>query len=234
MNSQVSIVVPVYNEGDAIVEYLDRLLDEVKIPCEVIVVFDSVDDTTRPYLEKYARSESRVVPTLNTEGKGPGRALRYGIEQATSDVVVVTMADGCDDPRQVEELTHLVQRGVVVAAASRYTKGGQQVGGAFVKSTISRLAGRSLHILARVGTRDATNSFKAYDRDFVQAVGIESDEGFELGIELVAKARRRRLPVAEIPTIWLERSVPQSNFQLWSWIPRYIHWYLYAFGPRIS
>jgi glycosyltransferase involved in cell wall biosynthesis len=233
MNSQVSIVVPVYNEGDAIVEYLDRLLDEVKIPCEVLVVFDSVDDTTRPYLEKYARSESRVVPTLNTAGKGPGRALRFGIERAASDVVVVTMADGCDDPRQIEELTHLVQRGVVVAAASRYTKGGQQVGGAFLKSTMSRIAGRSLHMLARVGTRDATNSFKAYDRDFVRAVGIESDEGFELGIELVAKARRRRLPVAEIPTIWLERSVPQSNFQLWSWLPRYIHWYCYAFGPRI-
>lgn len=234
MTPQVSVVVPVFNEGEAIVEYLDRLLDEVKIPCEVLVVFDSADDTTRPHLEKFAQSDPRVAPTLNTEGNGPGRALRYGISRATSDVVVVTMADGCDDPRQIEELTHLVQRGVVVAAASRYTKGGQQVGGGFLKSTMSRLAGRSLFILARVGTRDATNSFKAYSRDFVREVGIESDEGFELGIELVAKARRRRLPVAEIPTIWLDRAIPKSNFQLWSWLPRYIHWYLYAFGPRIS
>ena len=70
---------------------------------------------------------------------------------------------------------------------------------------LSRLAGLSLHWFARVGTRDATNSFKAYNAAFVREVGIESDAGFELGIEMVAKARRRRLPVAEVPTIWLDR-----------------------------
>jgi len=48
----------------------------------------------------------------------------------------------------------------------------------------------ALHLVARVGTHDATNSFKAYSRDFIQQVGIESDAGFEMGIEMVAKARR--------------------------------------------
>jgi dolichol-phosphate mannosyltransferase len=62
-------------------------------------------------------------------------------------------------------------------------------------------------------------------------VGIESDKGFEIGIELVAKARRARLPVAEIPTIWLDRSFGASNFKLMAWLPRYLHWYFYAFGP---
>jgi hypothetical protein len=143
------------------------------------------------------------------------------------------MADGCDDPAQIDDLTRLVERGVSVAAASRYMQGGQQIGGPFLKSTLSRLAGQSLHLLARVGTRDATNSFKAYSRSFVQAVGIESDAGFEVGLELVAKARRRRLPVAELPTIWLERTTGQSKFNLPKWIPHYLRWYFYTFGPRI-
>ena len=86
------------------------------------------------------------------------------------------------------------------------SKGGQQVGGPFLKRLMSRVAGLSLYWFARVGTRDATNSFKAYDRDFVREVGIESDTGFEIGLELVAKARRHRLPVAELPTIWLDRT----------------------------
>ena len=68
-------------------------------------------------------------------------------------------------------------------------------------------------MFGNVGTRDATNSYKAYRRDFVQTVGIDSDAGFELGIELVAKARRLRLPVAELPTIWLDRAHGQSNFR---------------------
>jgi dolichol-phosphate mannosyltransferase len=230
---RVSVVVPVYNEGEAITASLDLLFDAITLPCEVLAVYDTHDDTTVPYLEKYARHEPRLVPTFNTYGRGPAKALRFGLEHAAADVIVVTMADGSDDPQQIDQLTHLVERGVVVAAASRYMHGGQQVGGPVVKSTLSRWAGLSLHWFARVGTRDATNSFKAYNAAFVRAVGIESDAGFEVGIEMVAKARRRRLPVAEVPTIWLDRGTGQSNFNVGAWIPRYLRWYRYAFGRRL-
>ena len=143
------------------------------------------------------------------------------------------MADGCDDPRQIDELTRLVERGVVVAAASRYMPGGQQVGGPCFKRFLSKNAGRSLYWFARIGTRDATNSFKAYNREFVESVGIDSRDGFEIGLELTAKARRLRLPVAEIPTIWLDRPAGVSNFKLAKWIPKYLRWYRFAFGQRL-
>jgi dolichol-phosphate mannosyltransferase len=233
MKPRVSIVVPAYNEGAAIEEFLGRVLEAVELPCELLVVVDAPDDTTVPYVEKYARQDPRARVLLNNVGPGPAQAIRYGIEQALADVVVVTMADGSDDPRQIDQLVRLVERGVVVAAASRYSRGGQQVGGPFLKGTLSRLAGLSLALFARVGTRDSTNSFKAYDMDFIRAVGVDSDAGFEIGIELVAKARRARLPVAELPTIWLERDQGMSNFKLASWIPRYVRWWLFAFGPRL-
>ncbi len=129
------------------------------------------------------------------------------------------MADGSDDPAQIDDLTVLVERGVVVAAASRYMAGGQQVGGPFFKGLMSRLAGWSLYLLARTGTHDATNSFKAYSRDFVSEVGIDSRAGFEIGLELTAKARRLRRPVAELPTIWLDRTEGESNFKIAKWLP---------------
>jgi hypothetical protein len=103
-----------------------------------------------------------------------------------------------------------------------------------MKKLMSQSAGASLHLLAGVGTRDATNSFKAYSTDFVRRVGIESRDGFEIGIELVAKARRLRLPIAEIPTIWLDRDAGVSNFQLRKWLPKYLHWYRYAYGPPLT
>ncbi|HYA68144.1 MAG TPA: glycosyltransferase family 2 protein [Acidimicrobiales bacterium] len=233
MKPRVSIVVPAYNEGDAIEEFLGRVLESVELPCELLVVVDSVDDTTNPYVEKFARVDPRARLVLNTIGPGPAHAIRFGIQEALADVAVVTMADGSDDPRQIDQLVRPVERGVVVAAASRYSHGGQQVGGPLIKGTMSKLAGLSLAWFARVGTRDATNSFKAYDMHFVRTVGIESDAGFEIGIELVAKAKRARLPVAELPTIWLERHHGMSNFKLASWIPRYLRWWFFAFGPRI-
>jgi glycosyltransferase involved in cell wall biosynthesis len=230
---RVSVVIPAYNEGENIVPCLDRIFEAVHLACEVLVVFDSPEDVTAAYLEKYAELEPRLKPTLNSYGTGPARAIRYGIDHADAPVVVVTMADGCDDATQIDDLTRLVERGVVIAAASRYARTGQQVGGPALKGFLSRLAGKTLYYAARVGTRDATNSFKAYSKDFVTAVGIESDRGFEIGIELVSKARRARVPVAEIPTIWLDRAFGASNFKLIAWLPRYLHWYRYAFGPAI-
>jgi len=231
---RVSVVVTAYNEGEAIIECLDRILESVTLPCEVLVVYDSPDDSTVPWTEKYAASDGRVRPTLNTYGKGPAPAIRFGIDHSLADVVVVTMADGSDDPGQIDQLARLVERGVVVAAASRYMRGGQQVGGSGLKCLLSRTAGASLRLFARVGTWDATNSFKAYSRAFVQQVGIDSSAGFEVGLELVAKARRLRLPVAELPTIWLDRTFGVSNFKLARWLPSYLRWYRFAFGRKLN
>jgi dolichol-phosphate mannosyltransferase len=230
----VSVVVPVFNEGEAVVAPLQRLLRSVTLPTEVIVVYDFPEDTTVPYARKMAAADERVRPLLNTYGRGPANAIRFGFDHANAPVTVVTMADGSDDPRQIDDLARLVERGVVVAAASRYMPGGQQVGGPRLKSVLSRLAGRSLYTLARVGTRDATNSFKAYSTAFVREVGIDSRSGFEIGLELTAKATRLRQPVAEIPTIWLDRTMGDSHFDMARWAPAYLRWYRLAFGGRLT
>ena len=234
MKPRVSVVVTAREEGEAITGALALIGEAVSLPCEILVVCDSRQDSTVPWVEKYAQEDARVRLVLNNHGPGPARAIRAGFEAALADVVVVTMADGCDDPQQIDQLTRLVERGVVVAAASRYSKGGQQVGGPLLKGLMSRTAGASLRVLARVGTWDPTNSFKAYDRRFVDAVGIHSDKGFEVGLELVTKARRLRLPVAEVPTIWLDRTFGVSHFKVVKWLPAYLRWYRFAFGPKLT
>jgi dolichol-phosphate mannosyltransferase len=229
---RVSVVIPVYQEGEAVLAPLRRILAKISLPAEVLIVHDTPDDSTLPYIKMLQAQDPRVRAVHNTYGPGPANAIRYGIHTAAAPVVVVTMADGCDDPAQIDQLAALVERGVVIACASRYMPGGQQVGGPRLKRLLSRAAGRSLHTLARAGTRDATNSFKAYDTAFVKTVGIQSRTGFEIGLELVAKATRRRLPVAEIPTIWLDRQLGQSHFDLGRFLPSYLRWYLHCFGRR--
>ncbi len=231
MAPSVSVVIPVYNEGETARLSIERVLDAIPSDGEVLVVFDMPEDSTVPLLEKISADDPRLRPVLNTIGPGPANAIRHGLDQAGAEVAVVTMADSSDEPAQIEQLTQLVKDGAVIGAASRYMKGGKQIGGPLIKRTLSRLAGLSLYWLARVGTHDATNSFKAYATDFVRAVGVESDQGFEIGIELVAKARRTRQPVAEVPTTWRDRREGDSRFQVAGWIPYYLRWYLHAFGP---
>jgi dolichol-phosphate mannosyltransferase len=231
---RVSVVIPAYHEGEGIAPVLERLFEAVMLRCEVLVVVDDPADSTCPVVARLAEREPRLRCLVNDYGRGPANAIRYGIDHAEAPVAVVTMADGCDDVRQIDDLVRLVERGVAVAAASRYMAGGQQVGGPLAKGLMSGTAGRSLRLLARVGTRDATNSFKAYSTAFVRAVGIDSRDGFEIGIELTAKARRLRLPIAEIPTIWLDRQDGLSNFKIANWLPKYLYWYRFAFGRRLD
>ncbi len=227
---RVSIVIPAHQEHQSILPILKRIAESVSLTFECIVVIDQIEDPTVSIVSAFATHDDRFSCSINTLGRGPALAIRHGFDVVKAKTAVVTMADGSDDPRVIDSLARLVERGVVIAAASRYMSGGQLVGATGVKSLLSRIAGVSLFWFARVGTHDATNSFKAYDVEFVQSVGIQSEHGFELGLELTAKARRLRKPVAEIPTIWLERSFGESNFQLKKWLPHYFAWYRFAYG----
>ena len=226
----VSIVIPAHFEGDSIRKGLLDLIDSVSSTFEILVVVDSDKDSTIVPVQKLQIDNPQLKVLVNTYGPGPANAIRFGIENSMGRAVVVTMADGCDDPRQVDELANLVFRGVVIAAASRYMPGGQQVGGPRFKRILSKIAGLSFALFSGVGTRDATNSFKAYDREFLESVGVDSRDGFEIGIELTAKAKRKNLSVAEIPTTWIDRSYRESKFKLAKWIPKYVSWYLYGLG----
>jgi len=223
------IVIPARLEGDAIVPVLKRIEEGVTLPFECVVVIDDPEDPTIQVVAERTDGDQRFRVITNETAAGPAGAIRLGITNSSAPVIIVTMADGSDDPRVIDDLVLLVERGVVIAVPSRYMAGGQHVGAPFFKSMLSRVACLSLWFLARVGTHDATNAFKAYDRNFVEQVGIESSHGFEMGLELVAKARRLGLPVAEIPTIWLERSFGKSGFKLKQWIPQYLRWYFLAF-----
>jgi dolichol-phosphate mannosyltransferase len=216
---RVSVVIPARAEGELIGRVLDRLLDSIRMSHEVLVVVDSAEDETVAVVQAYGEKQPQVACLVSDYEPGPANAIRYGMQAASGAVIVVMMADGSDDPAQVDALARLVERGVAVAAASRYMAGGQQVGGPLVKRTLSRLAGRSLQLLARPGTCDATNSYKAYSAAFVAVAGVDSRRGFEIGIELTAKARRLRLPVA--------------GFRLVRWLPAYARWYVFCFGRRL-
>ena len=126
---RLSIVMPAYREGRAIEPILARIAEAVTLPFEALIVVDTADDPTVEVVEELARTDPRFRVLVNEYGRGPGNAIRYGVDHAAATAIVVTMADGSDDPRQIDDLVRLVERGVVVACASRYMSGGQQVGG---------------------------------------------------------------------------------------------------------
>jgi hypothetical protein len=144
------------------------------------------------------------------------------------------MGDGSDDAGDIDSMYELARGGADVVAGSRYMRGGRQLGGPWLKRTMSRTAGLSLHWLAGIPVHDATSNFRMYSKRLLQKVTIESTGGFELGIELTVKAHLLGMRVAEVPTTWRDRTAGQSRFQLWQWLPRYMRWYWRGIAGRFG
>jgi glycosyltransferase involved in cell wall biosynthesis len=231
-NPSLSVILPVYNEGEAVEPVLRALSEAVTTPHELVVVYDFDEDTTVSVVHRLEGEMPQLRGLRNDLGRGVLSAMKAGIAGTSTPYVLISMADGSDDPTAVDTMVKLARGGADVVSASRYMKGGRQIGGPPLKRLMSRMAGLSLHWLARVPTHDPTNNFKLYSRSFLDSVSIESTAGFELALELTVKATLAKRRVAEIPTTWRDRTAGESNFKLREWLPHYLHWYRVAFLRR--
>jgi dolichol-phosphate mannosyltransferase len=230
---ELSIVLPVYNEGEAVEPVLRGLAAGVSTPHELVVVYDFDEDTTVPVVARLVAEIPGLRGLRNDIGRGVLNAMKSGIAGSSAPYVLISMADGSDEPHVVDPMVGLARGGADVVSASRYMRGGGQVGGPLLKRLMSRAAGLTLHWFAGVPTHDPTNNFKLYSRRFLDSVTIESTAGFELALELTVKATLMGRSVAEVPTTWRDRTAGQSNFKLRKWLPHYLHWYRVAFMGRL-
>lgn len=229
---ELSIVLPVYNEGENITRVLRGLEEHVRTPHETLVVYDFDGDSTLPAVRALALPAVRLE--RNERGRGVLNAMRAGIAAARAPLVLISMADGSDDPAVIDAMVERARAGADVVAGSRYVRGGRQEGGPPLKTFLSRAAGLSLHWLAGLPIHDATSNFRLYRRSLLEQIRIESQAGFELGLELTVKAWLAGAQIAEVPTVWRDRTAGTSKFRLLAWLPSYLRWYALAFRGRAA
>lgn len=228
---KLSIVMPVYNEGQVITKTISQLESAVKTPHELLIIYDMDKDSTIAPVKIAQKKYKNVKLVKNIYGGGALNALKSGLKKAKGEAICVMMADLTDDPKILNKMIDKFNSGYDLVAASRYMKNGHQVGGPFIKQVLSRVAGLSLYYLVGIPTHDATNSFKIYSKKLLNKTKIESDGGFELGIELTVKAHFNGFKVTEVPTTWTY-SAKESRFYLKKWLPKYLKWYFWALKKR--
>lgn len=229
---ELSIVIPVFNEDKSFPKTYAAIKKYVQTPHRLYVVYDFDEDTTVPVAKKLQKQDTRLNLIKNTLGRGPLNALKVGFKATLPGPVLVVMADLSDDLQDVDGMVELYRQGNHIVCGSRYMRGGKQIGGPFLKRTLSRIAGNSLFFVRRIPTHDITNNFKLYDSQFLHKVNIESTKGFCIAMELTVKAFLAGKNIAEIPTTWRDRTEGEANFKLWSWLPQYLRWYFYAFRRK--
>jgi dolichol-phosphate mannosyltransferase len=227
---KISIIIPVYFEEKNILLELVEIKNKVKTPHEVIVVYDLDSDPTIKVVENYIKKNKLKNIFLKKNNVGSTRgvinAVKTGIRFAKTNIVVISMADLSDEIGKIDQMYQLIEKGCDIVCASRYMKGGRQIGGPFFKGILSRLSGVSMYWFG-LPTHDPTNAFKMYRKSIFDHIKIESDGGFEYNLEVVVKAFKKGYKIAEIPAVWRDRTAGKSRFKLLKWLPKYLRWYWY-------
>ncbi len=231
---KLSIILPVFNEGESITEVITGIEKVVKPQHETLVVFDFKEDNTVPYVKKLQKKYKTVKLIKNMYGRGLLNAVKTGFKTFSGDIIVVMPADLADDPNTINKMFEKIMKGYDIVCATRYTKGGKKNGGGFIKTSLSRFAGLTTPLILGIPTTDIANGFKMYRKKVLTTIQIESDGGWEYSCELIVKAHSLGFKISEVPTIWRDRSFGKSKFKLLKWLPKYLRWYLSGIFLRLN
>ena len=210
--SEVSIVVPCFNEGDAIGAVLDRVksyLDslEPRVASEIVAVNDGSSDSTSLALEAFSvKYESGVRIVTHEVNAGLAQAMRTGAAHATKSVVVFMDADLSYAPETIGDLLSAkAQSGAALAIASPYMAGGRVGNVPPVRLIASRGANFLLSFTVGRRIRTFTGMVRAYDTaDFTRLAEFAVSAEGEFNSVMVAEALRSGLGIVEVPAglIW--------------------------------
>ena len=197
MVKKVSVVIPARNEQDTIVPVLQALngaiaLDGGKHAFEIVVVVDSAEDLTIPV----AKAQGALC-LINDKGRGKGNALYHGFRNAAGDAIVVIDSDGSHNGRDLNLFVAALDQGYGMVIGSRVLGGSSD-------HNVIRLFGNALFtvlfsLLFGTSLMDTLDGYKGFVKEAV--VGYRPRAGgFDIEIELVARAIRKGYRILEIPT----------------------------------
>lgn len=213
----LSVIVPVYNEGQTLSSILE-LIRKSPVPKEIVLVDDGSTDGTRELLRQWeqeqstgAHSDLRIIYHARNGGKGA--AVRTGLASALGDVVLIQDADLEYSPNDYPELLRPILEGRAdVVYGSRYLSGGPHR----VRQFWHTLANRVLTLWSNVWTdlwlTDMETCYKVLTREVVQAlVPVLRENSFSIEPEITAKIARRHFRIWEIPIQYDPRTWSQGK-----------------------
>jgi len=211
---KLSIVVPVYNERNTLVEIVRRMRG-VELPDsierEIIVVDDGSDDGTRDVLKQLGDSTVRVI--LHEINKGKGAAVRTGFAHATGEYVLVQDADLEYDPEDWPRLLSPVLRGRArVVYGSRFT--GERRNMMFLHWIGNRFLSLVTNVLYNTTLSDMETCYKLVDRNLLNELTLSADH-FEIEPEITAKILKRGVRIYEVPISYAGREIDEGKKITW-------------------
>lgn len=211
---RVSVVIPLYNEQDTILEILKRIQRQDDIH-EIVIVDDGSTDGTRELLAREVEGQiDGVLVEYQPRNSGKGAALRRGLARVSGNVVIIQDADLEYDPRDYARLLEPIRDGRAdVVYGSRF-KGDSGRVLFFWHSVGNKFLTLLSNMLTDLNFTDMETGYKVFRTEVISGMRLKSNRfGFEP--EFTAKIARGGWRIYEVPISYSGRDYSEGKKITW-------------------
>jgi dolichol-phosphate mannosyltransferase len=206
---RISAVIPVFNEEEVIDEFSARLvsaLEKIDRDYEIIFIVEGTD-ATRDKLTIMSKENPRIKIHYSQERLGLGKAMKkgFGLIDGHTEYVVTMDADLNHQPEEIQNLIRETKSAEIVVGSRNTNKGmGEEL--PLVKRIISATTNWTMRKIFKIPSNDVTSGFRVYSCKAVDALRDEIvAKNFEIQPELLIRARKKGLPITDVPITFLKR-----------------------------
>ena len=216
MNDRTVVVMPTYNERENLGAMVRRI--EASVPrADILVVDDNSPDGTGLLADRLAAADPRVHVIHRKVKAGLGAAYVEGFEWAMTQgfgIIVECDADGSHQPEELPRLLAALDDHDMVIG-SRWVKGGAVIDWPFLRMMLSRGGSAYARAALSLRQRDITGGYRAFRSEALRAIDLAqvTSQGYSFQIEMLWRASRAGLRIAEVPITFVERQYGVSKMR---------------------
>ena len=210
---KLSIIIPVYNEKNTILEVIKKV-KEVQLKKEIIIVDDFSVDGTRDILSTIQDKEIQII--LQEKNHGKGYAIRTGLKKARGEYIIIQDADLEYDPGEIKKLLEYAEKkkAPVVFGSRFFNKARSRYYHHFSFFLGNMIITKSANILYQCNLNDLETCYKLVNRDLINSLDLKSMK-FEFEPEITTKILKKGIKIIELPITYNPRSITDGKKIRW-------------------
>jgi D,D-heptose 1,7-bisphosphate phosphatase len=203
----ITIIVPTLNEERNLAYVLPKIPPGMG---EILLVDGHSTDNTVAVAKKL----SPGIRVAYQDGKGKGNAINCGAKAATGDYFLVLDADGSQDPEEIPLYIKKAEEGYDLVKGSRYLPGARTEDETLSRKILIKTAQTVANKLWRTKFSDICYGMLLVNRRKYLDLHVRAST-FDIEWELMAKAARKGLRIAEVPAVEKKRIHEESHLSCW-------------------
>lgn len=209
--TSVDIVIPVYNEEQAVKKSVEKLLSFIKsssfedydIKLKIVdnASVDKTGEISKKLVKKYKNTSF-----IKLSKKGRGRAIRKCWKQSEAEILVYMDVDLSADLRYLKPLIEAVSdKRFDIAIGSRLKKYSIVRGRTLTREMMSRVYNSLINLIFNTSIKDAQCGFKAIDKkSFTKLEPLIKNQNWFFDSEMLIIASKLKMKIEEIPISWTD------------------------------